>query len=72
MVREPVTSDLVHDGIVTNIVFLFLVGLEVDAEVIKRNARLSTTVAVAGMILPFGIGAVMAYAVYKEFIKHIL
>ena len=48
--------DLVHDGIVTNIgfcLFLFLVRLEVDAEVIKRNARLSTTVAVAGMILPF-------------------
>ena len=49
--------------------FLFLVGLEIDTEVIKRNARLSTTVALAGMILPFGIGAGMAHAVYKEFIN---
>ena len=34
--------------------FLFLVGLEIDAAVIKRNARLSVTVALAGMCLPFG------------------
>ena len=34
--------------------FLFLVGLEIDAAVIKRNARLSVTVAMAGMCLPFG------------------
>ena len=43
-------------------------GLEIDSTVIKRNARLSATVALAGMILPFGVGAGMAYAVYKEFI----
>jgi len=49
--------------------FLFLVGLEIDAGVIKRNARLSATVALAGMILPFGIGAGMSHAVYKEFIN---
>jgi len=49
--------------------FLFLVGLEIDAEVIKRNARLSTTIALAGMALPFGIGAGMAHAVYKEFVN---
>ena len=35
--------------------FLFLVGLEIDAAVIKRNARLSVTVAMAGMCLPFGM-----------------
>ena len=35
--------------------FLFLVGLEIDAAIIKRNARLSVTVAMAGMCLPFGM-----------------
>jgi Kef-type K+ transport system membrane component KefB len=49
--------------------FLSLVGLEIDAEVIKRNARLSTTVAFAYVILPFGIGAGMVYTVYQEFIS---
>ncbi|PPQ82193.1 hypothetical protein CVT26_009576, partial [Gymnopilus dilepis] len=48
--------------------FLFLVGLEIDSGVIKRNARLSFTVALAGMVLPFGIGAGVARAVYSEFI----
>lgn len=31
--------------------FLFLVGLEIDAGVIRRNARLSATVSLAGMII---------------------
>ena len=35
--------------------FLFIVGLEIDSAVIKRNARLSVTVATAGMVLPFGM-----------------
>ncbi|KAH9851762.1 Sodium/hydrogen exchanger family-domain-containing protein [Lenzites betulinus] len=48
--------------------FLFLVGLEIDAAVIKRNARLSVTVAMAGMCLPFGFGAALAVPLYNEFI----
>lgn len=49
--------------------FLFLVGLEIDVAVIKRNARLSATVAISGMVLPFGIGAGLSRAIYKEFIS---
>jgi Kef-type K+ transport system membrane component KefB len=49
--------------------FLFLVGLEIDAGVIKRNTRLSAIVALAGMILPFGIGGGLSVAIYKEFIS---
>ncbi|KAK7681633.1 hypothetical protein QCA50_015367 [Cerrena zonata] len=48
--------------------FLFLVGLEIDSAVIKRNARLSAAVALAGMIIPFGLGAGLSVALYKEFI----
>ncbi|KAI0344479.1 hypothetical protein BDW22DRAFT_1326663 [Trametopsis cervina] len=48
--------------------FLFLVGLEIDAQVIKRNARLSVTVALAGMCLPFGLGAALAVPLYHTFI----
>lgn len=47
--------------------FLFLVGLEIDSAVIKRNARLSTAVALAGMVIPFGLGAGLSVALYKEF-----
>ena len=48
--------------------FLFLVGLEIDAGLVKRNARLSATIAIMGMVLPFGIGAGLSHALYKEFI----
>ncbi|KAF8625621.1 hypothetical protein AX17_006806 [Amanita inopinata Kibby_2008] len=48
--------------------FLFLVGLEIDASIIKRNARLSVTVALAGMLLPFGLGAGVSVPIYKHFI----
>ncbi|CDO69869.1 hypothetical protein BN946_scf184884.g28 [Trametes cinnabarina] len=48
--------------------FLFLVGLEIDAAVIKKNARLSVTVALAGMCLPFGLGAALSVPLYHTFI----
>jgi Kef-type K+ transport system membrane component KefB len=47
---------------------LFLVGLEIDATVIKRNAKLSATVALAGMVLPFGLGSALAVPLYHRFI----
>ncbi|KAJ4485588.1 Sodium/hydrogen exchanger family-domain-containing protein [Lentinula aciculospora] len=49
--------------------FLFLVGLEIDMSIIRRNARLSGTVALAGMIIPFGAGAGLAKALYGQFIN---
>ncbi|KAF9481959.1 hypothetical protein BDN70DRAFT_875579 [Pholiota conissans] len=63
---KPYLSLVANIGLV---LFLFLVGLEIDAGVVKRNARLSATVALAGMVLPFGIGAGLSHAVYKEFIN---
>jgi Kef-type K+ transport system membrane component KefB len=42
--------------------------LEIDGAVIKRNFRLSATVALAGMILPFGLGVGLAVPIYKHFI----
>ncbi|TFK26876.1 hypothetical protein FA15DRAFT_251347 [Coprinopsis marcescibilis] len=48
--------------------FLFLVGLEIDGNVIKRNLRLSAMVALAGMVIPFGMGAGIAVPIYNRFI----
>ncbi|XP_006462999.1 hypothetical protein AGABI2DRAFT_186795 [Agaricus bisporus var. bisporus H97] len=48
--------------------FLFLVGLEIDIGVIKRNAKLSAAVALAGMALPFGFGAALSVPIYSRFI----
>lgn len=50
--------------------FLFLVGLEIDAGVIKRNAKLSMTVAFAGIVVPFGLGAGLSVPLYQRFVDH--
>jgi len=48
--------------------FLFLVGLEIDVAIIRRNVRLSVSVAAAGITIPFGFGAALAIPLYHHFI----
>ncbi|OAL37364.1 hypothetical protein AYO20_03213 [Fonsecaea nubica] len=49
------------------VLFLFLVGLEVDLRFLLRNWRVAVSVGVAGMALPFGFGAAIAWGLYHEF-----
>ena len=49
------------------ILFLFLIGLEVDLRLIFANWRVAVSVGLAGMILPFGLGCAIAYGLYHEF-----
>ncbi|VDB87370.1 unnamed protein product [Peniophora sp. CBMAI 1063] len=48
--------------------FLFLVGLEIETATIKQNARYSIAIAIAGISLPFGLGAAIAVPLYNEYI----
>ncbi|KAJ7917502.1 Sodium/hydrogen exchanger family-domain-containing protein [Mycena leptocephala] len=66
---KPYLSLVANIGLV---LFLFLVGLEIDGSIIKRNARLSATVALAGMVLPFGFGAALSVPLYHKFIDESL
>src|ERR1700748_2922969 len=49
------------------ILFLFLVGLEVDVRYLASNWRVATSVGLAGMALPFGLGCGVAWGLYNEF-----
>lgn len=49
--------------------FLFLVGLEIDTRLMKRNARAAMSISAAGLILPFGLGAALAVPLYNEFVS---
>jgi Kef-type K+ transport system membrane component KefB len=49
------------------ILFLFLVGLEVNIRLFVSNWRVALSVGLAGMILPFGLGGAIAYGLYHEF-----
>ena len=51
------------------ILFLFLVGMEIDTRLMKRNIKASFTVSFAGLLIPLGLGAALGVALYKEFIN---
>jgi Kef-type K+ transport system membrane component KefB len=51
------------------VLFLFLVGLEVDVGIMKKNARQSALISIVGLVLPFGLGAALAVGLYKEFVN---
>ncbi|KAG1789267.1 Sodium/hydrogen exchanger family-domain-containing protein [Suillus plorans] len=48
--------------------FLFIVGLEVDASIITRNARSSLFIALSTTALSFGLGAAISVPLYHNFI----
>lgn len=49
------------------VMFLFLVGVEIDTNLVKRNAKASATISIAGLIVPLGLGAAIAVPIYREF-----
>ncbi|KAJ1309003.1 hypothetical protein OPQ81_004685 [Rhizoctonia solani] len=48
--------------------FMFVIAMELDVSVIRRNAKASLVISAAGMILPFGLGVAVAIPIYNEFI----
>ncbi|KAG6836189.1 hypothetical protein H0H93_010495 [Arthromyces matolae] len=51
------------------ILFLFLVGLEIDTKVVRRNAVSATAISISGLLLPLGLGAALGVGIYREFIN---
>ncbi|KAF3129914.1 K(+)/H(+) antiporter [Orbilia oligospora] len=49
------------------VLFLFLIGLEVDFRVMVENWQIALGVGTLGMVVPFGFGAAIAYGLYNEF-----
>ena len=60
----PILSLVANLGLV---LFLFLVGLEVDLRLLQSNWRIALGVGAAGMALPFGLGCAIAYGLYHQF-----
>ncbi|KAF9266162.1 potassium:hydrogen antiporter [Marasmius fiardii PR-910] len=51
------------------VLFMFLVGMEIDIRVLKRNFRASATISVMGLIFPLGLGAAVGVGVYHQFVS---
>lgn len=49
------------------LLFLFLVGLEVDLRHLVSNWRTAASVGLASMVLPFGLGCAIAWGLYHQF-----
>lgn len=65
------TASLPFLNLVANLgllLFLFLVGLEVDLRVIRKCALSSTVISVTGLLIPFGMGAALSIGIYNSFI----
>jgi len=65
------SESLPYLSLVANIglcLFLFLVGLEINTSIVKRNARLSIVVSLAGITLPFALGSALSVPLYHHFV----
>jgi len=51
------------------ILFLFLVGLEMDVSQMKKNLKKSIFISVSGMALPFGLGVAIAPFLLDNFLQ---
>ncbi|KAM0792622.1 hypothetical protein ACM66B_005282 [Microbotryomycetes sp. NB124-2] len=51
------------------ILFLFLVGMETDFGVFRRNYKASVSISAVGMVIPFGMGAAVSVGVYNNFVS---
>jgi Kef-type K+ transport system membrane component KefB len=49
------------------VLFLFLVGLEVDLRYLVSNWKVALSVGLVGMALPFGLGCALAWGIYNQF-----
>ncbi|KAF6784608.1 sodium/hydrogen exchanger family protein, partial [Colletotrichum sojae] len=49
------------------VLYLFLIGLETDVRFLVSNWRVATSVAFAGLALPFALGCALAWGLYNQF-----
>ncbi|KND91087.1 K(+)/H(+) antiporter 1 [Tolypocladium ophioglossoides CBS 100239] len=60
----PTLSAVANLGLV---LYLFLIGMETDVRFLVSNWRVTTSVAISGLVLPFGVGCALAWGVYNAF-----
>lgn len=49
------------------ILFMFLIGMELDMNLIKKKAATAVLISNAGIIVPYGLGIGLAYFMYKDY-----
>ena len=52
------------------VLFLFLVGVEVDLRTVTKCYKEAASIGLIGMIIPFGLGAAVSVGIYNDLIDH--
>ena len=47
------------------VLYLFLVGVELDPRMVLKQAKISISISAIGMALPFGMGVAVSYGLYQ-------
>ncbi|KAL2756486.1 hypothetical protein ACRALDRAFT_2028010 [Sodiomyces alcalophilus JCM 7366] len=64
---EPSLPNLTLVANLGLVLYLFVIGLETDLWFLLSNWRVATSVSVAGLVLPFGVGSGLAWGIYRQF-----
>ncbi len=49
------------------LLFMFVIGMELDVKIVKQKARAAIIISHASIIIPYGLGMVLAYFIYKDY-----
>ncbi|BGP45666.1 K(+)/H(+) antiporter [Rhodotorula kratochvilovae] len=49
------------------VLFLFVIGTDVDFSLLRRNLKPTLAVSAAGLVIPFGLGCAVSVGLYQEF-----
>ena len=60
----PILSVIAQLGV---ILYMFLVGLELDLDLLRSRARTTIAISNASIIVPFTLGAALAWWIYREY-----
>src|SRR5574341_2653841 len=60
----PILSVIAQLGV---ILYMFLVGLELDLGVLRARARTTVAISTAGIMVPFALGVALAWTIYGAY-----
>lgn len=49
------------------VLFMFVIGIELDAAVVRKKARQSLVISAASIVLPFAMGSILSYYLYSTY-----
>ena len=49
------------------LLFMFVIGMELDLKVVKQKAQAAIIISHASIIIPYGLGMTLAYFIYKDY-----